>query len=540
MKPPPRWLYRFGVFAVYALCAAPLVAMALPLLLSPLDSAHDLIDLLSSGRLWTLWARTCGTALATALVATAIGAPLGLLLDQPGFRDRAWLRLLLTTPLLLPPHVLAVAWVDLLGQQGIVNGLAARWSQPPHPFPLYSASGVALVQALSLYPIPLWCLWNAARQIDPALPEAARNLGAGPLARMRLLLPLVLPALTSGALLVFVLSLLSFSIPSLLQTPVFTVEIFTSFNSFLDQRQAAITALPLCLTGVAAMALALRLHRRATPASVPSQTRRECARVTAAPWIWFTIGSVALLAIGLPLAALAWRSLPPATLLAAWHTGAGEIGTSLLLAAVGATLMIALALPLAWATPPHRGRLILLPCALAWLASGPVFGVGLIQVWNHPGPLGWVYDHFPILVLAAIGRNFLFTWLGCRLALAWLPAEATEAARNLGASPGKTLLTIVLPMLRRPLLAVWACLAILVMGEVETTVLVAPPGWVPVSLRIFTLMHYGPAAAVSALALLQALATAGLLAAAGFLSEKWKFTRPTKAGIIVRVETNSV
>jgi preprotein translocase subunit SecD len=75
---------------------------------------------------------------------------------------------------------------------------------------------------------------------------------------------------------------------------------------------------------------------------------------------------------------------------------------------------------------------------------------------------------------------------------------------------------------------------------VETTVLVAPPGWVPVSLRIFTLMHYGPAAAVSALALLQALATAGLLAAAGFLSEKWKFTRPTKAGIIVRVETNSV
>ncbi len=518
MKVPPRWLYYFGVSCVYALCATPLLAMALPLLLSPLDSARDLIDLLSSGRLWTLWARTCGTALATALVATAIGAPLGLLLDQPGFRDRAWLRLLLTTPLLLPPHVLAVAWVDLLGQQGIVNGLAARWSLPPHPFPLYSASGVALVQALSLYPIPLWCLWNAAQQIDPALPEAARNLGARPLARLGLLFPLVLPALLSGALLVFVLSLLSFSIPSLLQTPVFTVEIFTSFNSFLDQRQAALTALPLCLTGMAVLFLAVRLNRRGAPASTPRQTRRDNFHAHAAVWGWAPVVLVVLLAIGLPLAALVWRCLPPPTLLAAWHTGAGEIGTSLLLAALSATLMIALALPLAWATPPHRSRLIVLPCALAWLASGPVFGVGLIQVWNHPGPLGWVYDHFAILVLAAVGRNFLFAWLGCRLALAWLPAETVEAARNLGGSNRHTLLTIVLPLLRRSLLAVWACLAILVMGEVETTVLVAPPGWVPVSLRIFTLMHYGPAAAVSALALLQAMATAGLLAAAGYLA----------------------
>lgn len=518
MKPSPRWLYRFGVFAVYALCAAPLVAMALPLLLSPLDSARDLIDLLSSGRLWTLWARTCGTALATALLATAIGAPLGLLLDQPGFRDRAWLRLLLTTPLLLPPHVLAVAWVDLLGQQGIVNGLAARWGLPPQPFPLYSAAGVTLVQALSIFPIPLWCLWNAARQIDPALPEAARNLGAGPLARLGLLFPLVLPALLSGALLVFVLSLLSFSIPSLLQTPVFTVEIFTSFNSFLDQRQAALTALPLCLTGMAALYLAVRLIRRGAPASTPRQTRRNNLHVHVSVWGWAPVALVVLLAIGLPLAALAWRCLPPATLLTAWHTGAGEIGTSLLLATVGATLMIALALPLAWATPPHRGRLVLLPCALAWLASGPVFGVGLIQVWNHPGPLGWVYDRFPILVLAAIGRNLLFAWLGCRLAIAWLPGETTEAASNLGASPQRTFCAIVLPQLRRPLLALWACLAILAMGEVETTVLIAPPGWVPVSLRIFTLMHYGPAAAVSALALLQALATVGLLAAMGYLA----------------------
>lgn len=538
MSTAPRWPFRLALLCVYVLCAAPVAAMLLPLLLSPTETIVELGRLLSAGRLWTLWGKTCALAMATATLATVLGAPLGLLLDQPAFRGKAWLRLLLTTPLLLPPHVLAVAWVDLLGQQGAMNGVLARAGLPPHPFPLYSSAGVALVQALSAFPIPLWCLWNAARQIDPALPEAARNLGARPFSRLHLLLPSLFPAAASGALLVFVLSLLSFSVPSLLQTQVFTVEIFTSFNSFLDRRQAALTALPLCLTGIAALLLAARIQRRTPSVNAARQTRAHGAGMRAPHGAWVMVTLLGLAAIALPLAALAWRSLPPPTLLSVWHTGAPEIGTSLLLSAVCATLMLALAFPLAWGIR-GSGRAILWPAALAWLVSGPVFGVGLIQLWNHPGLPGWIYDRFPILVLAASGRNFLFAWLGCRLALAWLPRDTVEAARNLGASTGLTLAAVILPALRRPLLAVWACLALLVMGEVECTVLVAPPGWVPVSLRIFTLMHYGPAATVSALALLQTAAAAGLLLAAGFCAGGAGFTRPKKAGIIGPVETNS-
>lgn len=514
MSAASRWLYRFGLLGVYGLCAAPVAAMLLPLLLSPGDTASELWSLATSGRVWALWGKTCALGLSTALLASLLGAPLGLMLDQPTFRNQPWIRLLLTLPLLLPPHVLAVAWVDLLGQQGVVNGVLARAGLPPHPFPLYTSAGVALVQALSTYPIPLWCVWNAARQIDPALPEAARNLGAGPLARLRLLFPLLAPALATGALLVFVLTLLSFSVPSLFQTPIFTVEIFTSFNSLLDQRQATLTALPLCLTGMAALALAVQMHGRHRTASAARQERAGGPGRSSSS-IWILIALVAFAAIVLPLGALTRRSLPPSTLIAAWHTGVQEIGTSLLLSTLCATLMLVLAFPLAWAVRGRKARHILWPAAFAWLVSGPVFGVGLIQLWNHPGPAGWIYDNFSILVLAASGRNFLFAWLGCRLALGWLPRETVEVARNLGASTRHTLARVVLPALRRPLLAVWACLALLVMGEVECTVLVAPPGWVPVSLRIFTLMHYGPSAAVSALALLQGLATAGLLLIAG-------------------------
>jgi iron(III) transport system permease protein len=511
----PRWLCGFALGWVFVLCAVPVAVMILPLLFSPTQTISEIGALLGSGRLWGLWERTCGLAMLTAVLATLIGGPLGVLLDQPAFRHRGWIRLLLTMPLLLPPHVLAVAWVDLLGQQGLINSLAARAGLPPHPFPLYSVAGVALVEALSLFPIPLWCAWNAARQIDPALPEAARNLGASPLVRLRLLLPLFIPALLGGALLVFVLALMSFSIPSLLQTQVFTVEIFTSFNSFLDQRQAALTALPLCLTGIAVLILAVRVHGPTINAA------RQCRAIQASGKTHCGVGVamalVVIAAIGLPVSALAWRSLPLGSLWSAWQTGGQEIGTSLVLSLLSATLMLTLAFPLAWGTR-GRGRAILFPAALAWLVSGPVFGVGLIQFWNHPGVPGWIYDRFAILVLAAVGRNFLFAWLGCRLALAWLPRDTVEAARNLGANSRLTLAAVALPALRRPLFAVWACLALLVMGEVECTVLVAPPGWVPVSLRIFTLMHYGPSATVSSLALLQAASTAALLLTAGFFA----------------------
>lgn len=517
MKVSPRWLYGFALGCVYVLCAAPVAAMLLPLLLAPTETLSEIGALLGSGRLWGLWGRSCGLALATALFATLIGGPLGLLLDQPAFRHRAWLRLLLTVPLLLPPHVLAVAWVDLLGPQGLINSLNTCAGLPPHPFPLYSVAGVALVQALSLFPIPLWCLWNASRKLDPALPEAARNLGASPLARVRMLLPLFTSAILGGMLLVFVLALMSFSIPSLFQTPVFTVEIFTSFNSFLDQRQAALTALPLCLTGIAALALATRMYQPKANTNVARQNRAGHAGDKTPRGALLAIAFILFAAIGLPIVALAWRSFPLTSLLSAWQTGGQEIGTSLLLSLVSATLMLALAFPLAWGTRGH-GRIILFPAALAWLVSGPVFGVGLIQLWNHPGPPGWLYDHFPILMLAAGGRNFLFAWLGCRLALAWLPRDTVEAARNLGADSRLTLAAVVLPALRRPLLAVWACLALLVMGEVECTVLVAPPGWVPVSLRIFTLMHYGPSATVSSLALVQAASTGALLLTVGFFA----------------------
>lgn len=507
-----RWIYRAGFACVLVLCAAPLAAALLPLLRAPHEAAGDAVAMLGSARLWGLWGKTCGIAAGTALLAALLGAPLGFVLARGGLRAPRLFAVALSLPLVLPPHVLAVAWIDLLGLQGLLNNSVARLGLAAHPFPLYTPAGVVLIQGLAWYALPMWTVWHGVRYIDPALIDAARIVATPFHVLRRVMLPLVLPAVATGALLVFLLALVSFSIPSLLQVPVFTVEIFTSYNSLLDPFRAGLMAVPLAVTGAAILAMASRLYQRIPGRAIYRTDATPRPRPIAT--IWASLFACA--AAGLPLWALVLRSGTLSTFTGTLKTALQELGASLLLAGSGATVLLIAGIALTFSTDRRRSSTLGIT-ALAYLASGPVLGVGLIQLWNHPGIPGYVYDRFGILLIAVCGRYFVFALLGCQLAREWLPRDAVEAARNLGATPFRALWRVALPVLRLPLVALWGGLATLIFGEVECIVLIAPPGWVPVSLRIYTLMHYGPAASVSALALLQALLAVLILAGACFV-----------------------
>lgn len=494
------WPMRGLAAMLLLLCLSPVVAAVLPLLRTPAESITEALTLLNSTRLWGLWLKSCAIAVGTVGVALFLGAPLGYCLHILAGARRTFLPALLSAPLFLPPHVMAVAWIDVLGPHGLV----ATWGIPLPA--IYTPMGVALVQALSWYPIPLFVVWLHLRQQDPRIADAAKTLAPGPFVFWHVTVPLLRPALLTGALIVFLLSLLNFSVPSLLQVPVYTVEIFSSFNSLLDQRQAVLLAIPLVATGLLLGILLFRFAPRIVQQAIQSPRATPRTRDTARRYAT----AVSALLLGLPAAALLFRIETPHALWGAWWTGAHEIGASLLLSSVGATLLLLLTLPLALQTR-RRHPVLLTSLAIAYLVSGPVLGVGLIACWNHGGVPGYLYDRFPILLVATTSRYAFFSWLGVLLVVRWLPNEIPEAAQCFGATPGQVFWRVTFPLIRRPLLALWTGLFLLLMGELECIVLIAPPGWVPVSLRIYTLMHYGPTAMVSALALLQGLASLLLL-----------------------------
>src|SRR5262245_19935598 len=75
--------------------------------------------LLTEARQRQLFMNSASLAVATALVTTIVGAPLGLLLVRSDLPAKNWLRLVLIVPLVLPPYVLGLAWIYISSSAGI-------------------------------------------------------------------------------------------------------------------------------------------------------------------------------------------------------------------------------------------------------------------------------------------------------------------------------------------------------------------------------------------------------------------------------------
>jgi iron(III) transport system permease protein len=109
----------------------------------------------------------------------------------------------------------------------------------------------------------------------------------------------------------------------------------------------------------------------------------------------------------------------------------------------------------------------------------------------------------PLLVwLAMVLRYAAVGWAGVRLARAALDPALVEAGRLEGACGWRLWWHYAAPQMARPLALTWYAIYLLALWEVETLVLIHPPGGETLALRIFNLLHYGHTADVNAMGLL--------------------------------------
>ncbi|MEW6352666.1 MAG: ABC transporter permease subunit [Thermodesulfobacteriota bacterium] len=146
---------------------------------------------------------------------------------------------------------------------------------------------------------------------------------------------------------------------------------------------------------------------------------------------------------------------------------------------------------------------------LPFLVSGPVLGIGLIRMWNHSGALGMVYDSFAIMILACVGRYLVFAHHGTAAALADLHRNMEEAAQVHGIPWHRHVTGIVVPLVFPTLIGVWGLGFVLSLAEVDAIILVYPPGFTTLGVRLFSLMHYGPSSTVAALCVINVLMVLG-------------------------------
>ncbi len=171
------------------------------------------------------------------LIATLIALPLALLSDRFLFPGKNILGAMVLIPMILPPFVGAIGVKQILGQEGALNALLESLGlmSALHPVDWLGESrltGVVIMNALHLYPILYLNLVAALANVDPAMEEAAENLGCTGFRKFRkITLPLIMPGLFAGGTIVFIWAFTELGVPLMFEfTRVTSVQIFSGIK----------------------------------------------------------------------------------------------------------------------------------------------------------------------------------------------------------------------------------------------------------------------------------------------------------------------
>ena len=165
--------------------------------------------------------RTIVLSLETTIASLVLSFPVALYLSQPWRRGRSIVTFAVIAPMLVSAVARSYGWIIILGPQGLLSQVLAALHLPgASSHLLYTETGLVIASVHLLMPLMVLPIAGSLQQIDPSLVRAARILGAGTLRiYWRVILPLCLPGMTAGAVIVFCMSASVFVTPSLIGGP---------------------------------------------------------------------------------------------------------------------------------------------------------------------------------------------------------------------------------------------------------------------------------------------------------------------------------
>lgn len=498
------------------------------------DETGALFGVLESALTSRALSRALGNTIVAALGATAISVLVGTLaaiaLRLTDLAGRAPLMFLMLMPMLIPPQISALAWIELSGPSSPLLNLLGIAPPPGSTNPLYSMTGIIWVMGLEHAPLVLLSVAAGIAAVPRDLTEAGRMVGArsGRIAT-RIVLPALYPSILAGAALAFVSAIGNFGVPALLGIPgrvtVLTTLIYQRLNGFGPSVLGQVAAIALVLVGLAAIGLALRAYAsrfagapldRTGLALAPFALRRWRLPLSLLAWS-FTV----LIAI-LPLLALLASALVPAlgvrlsldTLSLAnfdsvLRNGAivRAFSNSFLLALATAALCAVISIPIAYMAVVRRNPIARLLDGLAdapYAVPGTVVALAMIIVFLPPLPILGVsiYGSLWILLLAYLARFLLLALRPVGASLASLDRALEEAGRVVGARTLARLIFIIVPIALPSALAGALLIFMTAINELTLSALLWSTGTETLGVMVFFLQYEGNSPSAAALACL--------------------------------------
>jgi putative spermidine/putrescine transport system permease protein len=165
---------------------------------------------------WRIMWQTLRFGFVTSFITLVLSYPLAYHMARTSSRVKGLLMIMLLSPLLVGIVVRSYGWMILLADQGLINQAAGALGLGSLSL-MYNETGVMIGLVHIYMPFMVLSLLGSLQAIDPDLERAARSLGAGTWQTLRRVTwPLSLPGVASGTVLIFVLTVSSYVIPSLL------------------------------------------------------------------------------------------------------------------------------------------------------------------------------------------------------------------------------------------------------------------------------------------------------------------------------------
>lgn len=451
------------------------------------------------------------------LLAVILGSALAYLMSFYRVRGSTAVEILIIISMLSPPFIGAYSWILLLGRSGAITVFMENIFGITMPN-IYGFGGIVLVMTLKLFPFIYLYVSGAMKKVDASLIEASRSLGCGTVRNIyQIILPLVLPTLLAGSLLVFMNALGDFGTPRLIGEgyQVMPVVIYNEFISEVGGTANFSAALATILVIVTAVLFILQKYvvnkKSFTMSSMNPISPKELHGVRSAVMHLF-IYLIVFLAL-LPQITVIFTSflktqgsrfLSGFTLdsyRAVFRNLLDSVSNTLLFGLIAISVIVLLGIFVSYISVRRRNVIssfLDVSTMFPYILPGSVLGITLLLAFNKRPIL--LSGTAIIIVIAYVVRRLPYTLRSSAAILYQISPSMEEASISLGCSPLKTFFKITVVMMLPGVFSGAVLSWITIINELSASLILYTGGTRTMSVAIYTEVlrgGYGSAAAMS-------------------------------------------
>ena len=456
----------------------------------------------------------CVTALAV-----LVGAPMAYLTSAFTIRGKRILETLIIISMLSPPFIGAYSWILLGGRSGVITRFFRENLGIELPT-IYGFTGILLVLTLKLYPFIYLYVSGALKTIDVSLSEAAESLGCNPWTKIfTIILPLLMPTVLAGSLLVFVNALADFGTPMLIGEGfvVMPVLIYSEFISEMGGQAnfaAALATIMVIITCAVFLAQKYVVNKKSfTMSALRPMLPKKLAPLPsffAHAFIYVVI----LLSI-IPQITVVYTSFLKTQgvmfmegfSLDSYRTIFSKLGSAItntyVYGLIAIAIIVLLGVLIAYLSTRRRSLITSIIDTFTmfpYIIPGSVLGITLLLAFNRP-PLV-LSGSALIIIIAFVVRRLPYTLRSSAAILYQISPSIEEASISLGCSPMRTFFRITVIMMMPGVMAGALLSWITVINELSASVILYTGGTRTMSVAIYSEViraSYGTAAALASI-----------------------------------------